>query len=98
MSKTIRHIWTEEQKEYLKEIAKGRPREEIKDLINSKFNLNLNQRQVDTAMHYNKVKNGIDPRFKIGNKLRPNKNSGGKPKPVGAETTRHGYIKIKNEL
>ena len=36
MSKTIRHIWTDEQKEYLKEIAEGKPRKEIKDLINAK--------------------------------------------------------------
>ena len=96
MSKTIRHTWTDEQKEYLKEIAEGKPRKEIKDLINAKFNLNLTQRQINTAMHYNKIKNGIDPKFKIGNKVRCKQNNG-PSKPVGTETYRHGYIKVKND-
>ena len=93
MSKTIRHTWTDEQKEYLKEIAEGRPRKEIKNLINAKFNLNLTQRQINTAMHYNKIKNGIDPKFKIGNKVRCKQNNG-PSKPVGTETYRHSCINL----
>ena len=56
MSKTVKHFWTYEQKEYLKEIALGKSRKEIKELVNVKFNLNLNLNQINSAMASNKIK------------------------------------------
>ena len=42
----IKHIWTDEQVEYLKKIAEGTPRKEIVKKLNDKFNLNLTLLQV----------------------------------------------------
>ena len=90
-----RHIWTEEQVEYLKEIAPGKSRKEIKKLINIKFSLDLNLSQVNNAMASNKIKTGVDSKFKKGRKAGAHKRKG-PSKPVGAEITCvDGYIRIK---
>lgn len=90
-----RHRWTKEQVKYLKEIAPGKSRKEIKELVNVKFNLNLNLSQINSAMVNNKIKTGIDAKFKKGCKAGTHKRKG-PSKPVGTEMTRvDGYIKIK---
>ena len=90
-----RHKWTEEQVKYLKEIAPGKPRKEIKELVNVKFNLDLNLSQINNAMAINKIKTGVDSKFKKGYKAGTHKRKG-PSKPVGTEITCvDGYIKIK---
>ena len=95
MGGVVKHFWTHEQKEYLKEITPGKSRKEIKELVNVKFNLNLNLSQINNAMVINKIKTGVDSKFKKGYKAGTHKRKG-PSKPVGTEKTCvDGYIKIK---
>ena len=95
MGGVVKHFWTHEQKEYLKEITPGKSRKEIKELVNVKFNLNLNLNQINYAMVNNKIKTGVDSKFKKGYKAGTHKRKG-PSKPVGTEKTCvDGYIKIK---
>ena len=95
MGEVVKHFWTHEQKEYLKDIAPGRSRKEIKELVNVKFNLNLNLNQINYAMVNNKIKTGVDSKFKKGYKAGTHKRKG-PSKPVGTEITCvDGYVKIK---
>ena len=95
MGEVVKHFWTHEQKEYLKEIAPGKSRKEIKELVNVKFNLNLNLSQINYVMANNKIKTGVDSKFKKGYKAGTHKRKG-PSKPVGTEITCvDGYIKIK---
>ena len=62
-SSKTRHKWTDEEKEYLASIVKGRTSEEITRLINEKFKINLDVSQVRGAMNRYKLKSGIDCNF-----------------------------------
>lgn len=59
-------IFTDEMLEYIKSIAPGCHRNEITELLNLKFNLNLTINQVIRCMHNNKIVNNLDCRFKKG--------------------------------
>ena len=88
----IRHTWTNEQIEYLKNIAKGTPRKVIVDKINKEFNLNLSMRQLRDCMNSRGIRNNIDKRFSAesgGNRCQ-------QEKPIGTVSRWEcGYTRIK---
>ena len=88
----IRHTWTNEQIEYLKNIAKGTPRKVIVDKINKEFNLNLSMRQLRDCMNSRGIRNNIDKRFSAesgGNRCQ-------QEKPIGTISKWEcGYTRIK---
>ena len=88
----IRHTWTNEQIEYLKNIAKGTPRKVIVDKINKEFNLNLSMRQLRDCMNSRGIRNNIDKRFSAesgGNRCQ-------QEKPIGTMSKWEcGYTRIK---
>ena len=87
-----KHVWTDEQVEYLKKIAEGTPRKEIVKKLNDKFNLNLTLLQVRDCMNNRNIRNNLDTRFSSqegGNRCVQRK-------PVGCETKWDGgYTRIK---
>ena len=103
--------WTDEEKKYLAEIACGRSRAEITDLMNERFDRVFTKNQVGGALKRNGIKTGFDSRFKKGhiphNKGRKgfskvNKgcfSKGNKPHntlPVGSERiNKDGYVEVK---
>lgn len=105
------HIWTEEEKAYLREIAQGRSREEMRVLMNEKFDYDFTLSQIVNACNRFKIKNGRQTTFQKGqttwNKglkgvMKANKGSfkkGNIPavyKPVGSERiASDGYHHIK---
>lgn len=104
------HYWSKEEIDYLKEIAPGRYTEEIAQLMNEKFGLELRVQQIKTAMKRRKIKSGVSARWEKGhvpyNKgtkgvSKPNKGSfkkGNKPinaAPIGTERDMQGYIEVK---
>ena len=86
-----KHVWTDEQVEYLKKIAEGTPRKEIVKKLNDKFNLNLTLLQVRDCMNGRGIRNNIDKRFsaKNGNRCQ-------QEKPIGTISKWEcGYTRIK---
>ena len=86
-----RHIWTNEQIEYLKSIAEGTPRKDIVDKINKKFNLNLSMQQIRDCMNGRGIRNNIDKKFsaKDGNRCL-------QERPIGTISKwKRGYTRIK---
>jgi len=57
-NKTL-HIWTEEEKEYLKQITPGHYHKEIQKMMNEKFNLELTLGQIKGAVQRYKLNTGI---------------------------------------
>ena len=51
MGKSI-HRWSDEEKEYLKEITPGRHHKEITDLMNEKFEYKFEVKQIKNAIDY----------------------------------------------
>ena len=108
---TSLHIWSEEEKEYLKEIVEGRGYAELQELMTKKFNFNFTINQIKGAIGRYGLNTGLSGRFEKGivpwNKdkrgyIGPNKTSfyKGQPptnyKPIGSERlTKDGYIQIK---
>ena len=88
----IKHVWTNEQVEYLKKIAEGTPRKEIVKKLNDKFNLNLTLLQVRDCMNGRGIRNNIDKRFSAesgGNRCQ-------QEKPIGTISKWEcGYTRIK---
>ena len=88
----IKHVWTDEQVEYLKKIAEGTPRKEIVKKLNDKFNLNLTILQVRDCMNARGIRNNIDKRFSAesgGNRCQ-------QEKPIGTISRWEcGYARIK---
>ncbi len=113
MQRTKSHTWSNEEKQYLKEITPGHHYKEIQELMNKKFNLNLTLAQINGAIGRYKLNTGFNGQFKKGcipaNKgikglTGANKTSfkkGEIPKnyrPVGSERINvDGYIEIKVE-
>lgn len=108
---SVLHIWTNEEKEYLKEITPGNSHSEILELINNKFEYQFSLSQIKGAIKRYKLNTGRTGRFEKGqvswNKgtkglTQANKTSfkkGNIPsnyKPVGSERiTKDGYTEIK---
>lgn len=59
----VLHIWSEEEKEYLKQITSGHHYREIKELMNKKFNLDLTSNQIKGAINRYKLNTGFTGHF-----------------------------------
>lgn len=64
--KVTPHIWSEEEKKYLKEITPGKHYKEIQELMKNKFNLKLTMNQVKGAIGRYKLNTGFTGRFQKG--------------------------------
>lgn len=60
------HIWSNEEKEYLKLITLGRHYKEIQKLMNEKFNLGLTLSQIKGAIGRHKLNTGFTGQFNKG--------------------------------
>ena len=60
------HRWSEEEKAYLRKIAKNTPIKQIQEMMSKKFNYEFNRGQITKAMFRFGALNGNDPRFKKG--------------------------------
>ena len=105
------HKWSEEEKEYLASIVKGRTYKEIANLMKDKFNYDFTDQQIKGAMNRYNLTTGTTGCFRKGftpwNKglkgcIGANKTSFKKDTmppnqvPVGTESyTKSGYIKVK---
>lgn len=61
------HVWSEEEREYLKEITPGRHYREIHEMMNDKFEYQFTYVQITAAIKRYNFKTGFDGRFKKGN-------------------------------
>ena len=61
--------YSQELKDYLKEISKGRYNDEITELINKKFDLNLTKKQIGNLKTRYKIVSGVDKKRKIGSRV-----------------------------
>lgn len=110
-NKTPIHIWTDDEKKYLSEIAYGKSREQIAELMSEKFGFPFTKGQIKGALYRDKISTGLTGRFEKGhvpyNKgtkgiCKPNSGSFTKgqkainARPVGSERVNaDGYIEIK---
>lgn len=60
------HKFTEEQINFIREIAPGKYAAEITEMVNKHFNLELKVSQIETCKGNHKIKSGIDCRFQKG--------------------------------
>ena len=60
------HMFTGEEIAFIRSIAMGRYKEDIRQAFNEKFNTNLTYCQISNAMKRNDITNGIDSKFKKG--------------------------------
>ncbi|WP_243186646.1 HNH endonuclease signature motif containing protein [Clostridium intestinale] len=107
---TTMHVWSEEEKHYLKEITPGHHYKEIVELMNNKFTYQFTSGQIKGAIKRYKLNTGFDGQFPKGHVPR-NKGiiydstkrtwfkKGHIPmnyRPVGSERiTADGYTEIK---
>lgn len=105
------HVWTKEEKDYLKEITPGKSHKEIAELMNFKFEYQFKTEQIKGAINRYKLNTGLNGRFKKGNVpfnkgtkgiCRPNSGSFKKGqkainhKKVGSERINiYGYTEMK---
>ena len=61
------HIWSEEEKEYLRQITPGHHYREIIELMNNKFEYQFNYQQIKGAISRYKLNTGFNGQFKKGN-------------------------------
>lgn len=61
------HLWTEDEKDYLKEITKGSHYKEIVELMNNRFECNFTIRQIKGAIGRYKLNTGFTGRYPKGN-------------------------------
>lgn len=88
MGKSI-HRWSDEEKEYLKEITPGRHHKEITDLMNEKFEYKFEVKQIKNAIKRYGYNTGFNGQFKKGNEP-------WNKKKIGSERIDiNGYILIK---
>lgn len=62
-----RHIWTDEEKEYLKSIVNDYTGEDIAKLMSDKFNYDFDVTQIRSAIARYKLRIGIETKFQKGN-------------------------------
>jgi hypothetical protein len=110
-NKRSQHKWSEEEKEYLASIAKGRSYKEIAKLMKDKFNYDFTDQQIKGAMTRYKIRTETTGCFRKGsvpwNKglkgyMGANKTSFKKGtippqyRPVGSERiNKEGYLEVK---
>lgn len=111
MSRKKPYIWSEENKQYLKEIVEGRHYYEIVALMNNRFGIEFTSDQIKNAINRYKLNTGFNGRYEKGNTpynkgkkglIGPNRTSfkkGQLPhnyRPVGSERVNvDGYTEIK---
>lgn len=97
-------IWTEEKKDYLREIYKGKTYQKIADLMAERFKEDYTENKVSGMLRGLKLQTGTSNKFKKGNipwhKGRGNKRLKGKgkgsPKPIGTESVNNSdYVIVK---
>ena len=110
-NKGPRHIWSDEEKQYLAEITPGRGYKEIQSMMSCKFGFDYTHHQIKGAITRNKLNTGRTGRFEKGHATW-NKGTKGLTKanvtsfkkgqkshnykPVGSERiTKDGYCEIK---
>lgn len=108
----IKHRYTKEQNEFLKKNVVGRSSQELKEIFNETFQLNLSISQIRVAKKNRGLSSGVDARFKPGNVPFNKGTTGGgyeptqfkkgyrphNAKPVGTEVVNgEGYIVVKVE-
>lgn len=60
------HIWTDEEKRYLKKVTPGHHYKEIQELVNKEFNIELTLNQIKGAIARNKLNTGFSGCFEKG--------------------------------
>lgn len=60
------HKFSDEQIEFIREIAPGRYAAEITEMVNKRFNLDLKVSQIESCKKNHNIMSGIDSRFKKG--------------------------------
>lgn len=60
------HIWSEEEKEYLRKITPGHHYREIHEMMNKRFNLRFTLNQIKAAIKRYKLNTGFTGRFQKG--------------------------------
>lgn len=66
-NKTTIHIWSDAEKEYLKEITLGKSYKEIQKMMNEKFEYQLTVNQIEGAIKRNGLTTGLKGYFPKGN-------------------------------
>ena len=110
-NKKPQHRWTDEEKEYLASIVKGKTYKELLALMNEKFDYEFSSQQIESALRRYNLKTGNTGQFKkyqepwnkgLKGYIGANKTSFKKGtippnyKPVGTERfAKDGYIKVK---
>lgn len=61
------HLWSDEEKEYLKEIVTGRGHKEIQQMMSDKFRYQFTIEQIKAAISRYKLNTGLNGYFKRGN-------------------------------
>ena len=93
------HVYTEEERQFLKEFIPGHTRKEIQEAFNSRFGCGISLKAVGSYMGRHKINNGFDGRFRKGNTPANKGKIYSNPKlqsPIGSEFIDSlGYIKIK---
>ena len=105
------HRYTEEHNQFIFENYKGRSTNELTEMFNQRFSLELTAGQMKGFLARNKLKNGYDARFLKGliphNKGKKGHNSGKETqfkkgrlphnhRPVGTERfSKEGYVEVK---
>jgi hypothetical protein len=110
-NKKPQHRWTNEEKEYLASIVKGKTYKELLALMNEKFDYEFSSQQIESALRRYNLKTGNTGQFKkyqepwnkgLKGYIGANKTSFKKGtippnyKPVGTERfAKDGYIEVK---
>ena len=110
-NKKPQHRWTDEEKEYLASIVKGKTYKELLELMNEKFDYEFSSQQIESALRRYNLKTGNTGQFKkyqepwnkgLKGYIGANKTSFKKGtippnyKPVGTERfAKDGYIEVK---
>ena len=110
-NKKPQHRWTDEEKEYLASIVKGKTYKELLILMNDKFEYEFSSQQIESALRRYNLKTGNTGQFKkyqepwnkgLKGYMGANKTSFKKGtippnyKPVGTERfAKDGYIEVK---
>jgi hypothetical protein len=95
------HIWTKEEKEYLKQITPGHHYREIQELMNKKFNSDFTLEQIKGAINRYKLNTGFNGQFKKGHEPWNNNKkgivTGGKETQFKKGNTPYNYMPVGSE-
>lgn len=89
------HKFSDEQIEFIREIAPGRYAAEITEMVNKQFNLDLKVSQIESCKKNHNIMSGIDSRFKKG-MIPYNKGKKGSMSPEQYEKCKATMFKKEN--